>query len=207
MLLNNIFNVKTARIWNSLSRQYHPFQTSKAVASVFNVNDAIARGRRGFCNSKKLQGPLEWSNYREVGRTLVDKQLVDNSYKYDVNAITQLPKPYEQHIDKVVVSKALGFSPLFKYYVDPLSMVKFASKYVLSLRFFFIYMARTTFQAVRPLLAFCVFGEIMKLILANISGGVPAFLFSFVLAFEVLYFFLQCYISYTFLTMFFTVMF
>ncbi|EWC89385.1 hypothetical protein PFNF54_01833 [Plasmodium falciparum NF54] len=62
-------------------------------------------------------------------------------------------------------------------------------------------------QAVRPLMAFCVFGELMKLILATMTSGVFAFFFSFVLAFEVLYFFLQCYISYTFLTMFFDVMF
>lgn len=86
-------------------------------------------------------------------------------------------------------------------------MVKFTAKYLLSFRFLFIYMARTTFQAVRPLLAFCVFGEIMKLILATMNGGIFAFLFSFVLAFEVLYFFLQCFISYTFLTMFYTLMF
>ena len=62
-------------------------------------------------------------------------------------------------------------------------------------------------QAVRPLLAFSVFGEVMKMVLATMSSGLFSFLFSFVLAFEVLYFFLQCNISYTFLTMFFTVMF
>lgn len=56
-------------------------------------------------------------------------------------------------------------------------------------------------------MAFCVFGEMMKLVLATMTSGVFAFFFSFVLAFEVLYFFLQCYISYTFLTMFFDVMF
>ncbi|CTQ40720.1 conserved Plasmodium protein, unknown function [Babesia microti strain RI] len=102
---------------------------------------------------------------------------------------------------------SLGLSPFFTLYSNPLDMVKFTAKYLLSFRFLFIYMARTTFQAVRPLLAFCVFGEIMKLILATMNGGIFAFLFSFVLAFEVLYFFLQCFISYTFLTMFYTLMF
>ncbi|SCA48446.1 conserved Plasmodium protein, unknown function [Plasmodium ovale] len=97
--------------------------------------------------------------------------------------------------------------PALNHYVSLFDMTKFTIKYILSYRFFFIYMARTTFQAVRPLMAFCVFGELMKLILATMTSGVFAFFFSFVLAFEVLYFFLQCYISYTFLTMFFDVMF
>lgn len=86
-------------------------------------------------------------------------------------------------------------------------MIGFAATYLLNFRFYFMYMARTTFQAVRPLLAFSVFGEVMKLVLATMSSGLFSFLFSFVLAFEVFYFFLQCYISYTFLTMFFTVLF
>ncbi|CDJ69259.1 hypothetical protein, conserved [Eimeria necatrix] len=92
-------------------------------------------------------------------------------------------------------------------FLAPLKMVNFAIQYLLSFRFYFIFMARTTFQAVRPLLAFSVFGEVMKMVLATMSSSLFSFLFSFVLAFEVLYFFLQCYISYTFLTMFFTVMF
>lgn len=84
------------------------------------------------------------------------------------------------------------------------AVVSFLVSFVLNFRFYMIYMARTTFQAVRPLLAFCVFGEAMKLALAMMSSGTLIFLFSFVLAFEVLYFFLQCYISYVFLGMFFS---
>lgn len=168
-------------------------------------------------------------------------------------------------------------SPMALEFVAPQKMLSFAIQYLLSFRFYFMFMARTTFQvirenrsramhlislcvfisvslhplhashksaslyfpvlgikagcpfgttnrlslslgfccfslcdesqAVRPLLAFSVFGEVMKMVLATMSSGLFSFLFSFVLAFEVLYFFLQCYISYTFLTMFFTVMF
>lgn len=98
-------------------------------------------------------------------------------------------------------------SPMALEFLAPQKMLSFAIQYVLSFRFYFMFMARTTFQAVRPLLAFSVFGEVMKMVLATMSSGLFSFLFSFVLAFEVLYFFLQCYISYTFLTMFFTVMF
>lgn len=98
-------------------------------------------------------------------------------------------------------------SPLALEFLSPQKMISFAIQYILSFRFYFMFMARTSFQAVRPLLAFSVFGEVMKMVLAMMSSGLFSFLFSFVLAFEVLYFFLQCYISYTFLTMFFTVMF
>ncbi|KAL8270737.1 hypothetical protein Esti_005339 [Eimeria stiedai] len=98
-------------------------------------------------------------------------------------------------------------SPMALEFLAPQKMISFAIQYVLSFRFYFMFMARTTFQAVRPLLAFSVFGEVMKVVLATLSSGLFSFLFSFVLAFEVLYFFLQCYISYTFLTMFFSVMF
>ncbi|KAL8453039.1 hypothetical protein Emed_001095 [Eimeria media] len=98
-------------------------------------------------------------------------------------------------------------SPMALEFLAPQKMLSFAIQYILSFRFYFMFMARTTFQAVRPLLAFSVFGEVMKMVLATMSSGLFSFLFSFVLAFEVLYFFLQCYISYTFLTMFFTVMF
>lgn len=82
-------------------------------------------------------------------------------------------------------------------------MIRFILSFILNYRFYLVFMARTTFQAVRPLLAFCVFGEAMKLALAIMSSGTFIFFFSFVLAFEVLYFFLQCYISYVFLGMFF----
>lgn len=82
-------------------------------------------------------------------------------------------------------------------------MLTFITSFILNYRFYLVFMARTTFQAVRPLLAFCVFGEAMKLALAMINSGTFIFFFSFVLAFEVLYFFLQCYISYVFLGMFF----
>ncbi|KAL8431182.1 hypothetical protein ACSSS7_005438 [Eimeria intestinalis] len=98
-------------------------------------------------------------------------------------------------------------SPMALEFLAPQKAISFAIQYILSFRFYFMFMARTTFQAVRPLLAFSVFGEVMKMVLATMSSGLFSFLFSFVLAFEVLYFFLQCYISYTFLTMFFTVMF
>ncbi|PFH34033.1 hypothetical protein BESB_071850 [Besnoitia besnoiti] len=104
-----------------------------------------------------------------------------------------------------LVEKAQG--ALGVGFLHPTKMVGFAVTFLLNLRFYFMYMARTTFQAVRPLLAFSVFGEVMKLVLATMSSGLFSFLFSFVLAFEVFYFFLQCYISYTFLTMFFTVLF
>ncbi|SBS81002.1 conserved Plasmodium protein, unknown function [Plasmodium ovale curtisi] len=59
--------------------------------------------------------------------------------------------------------------PALNHYVSLFDMTKFTIKYILSYRFFFIYMARTTFQAVRPLMAFCVFGELMKLILATMT--------------------------------------
>lgn len=98
-------------------------------------------------------------------------------------------------------------SPMAVEFLAPQKMLSFAINYILSFRFYFMFMARTTFQAVRPLLAFSVFGEVMKMVLATMSSALFSFCFSFVLAFEVLYFFLQCYISYTFLTMFFTVMF
>ncbi|CBZ55018.1 hypothetical protein NCLIV_054440 [Neospora caninum Liverpool] len=75
-------------------------------------------------------------------------------------------------------------------FLHPSKMIGFAATYLLNFRFYFI-----------------VFGEVMKLVLATMSSGLFSFLFSFVLAFEVFYFFLQCYISYTFLTMFFTVLF
>lgn len=84
------------------------------------------------------------------------------------------------------------------------NVLSFAINFLLNYRFYVVFMARTTFQAIRPLLAFCVFGEVMKLALAVMSSGLFVFCFSFVLAFEVLYFFLQCYISYVFLGMFFT---
>eukprot|EP01066_Platyproteum_vivax_P003817 Platyproteum_vivax@DN14793_c0_g1_i1.p1 len=91
--------------------------------------------------------------------------------------------------------------------LHPVKMAKFTVSYLLSYRYFFIFMARTSFQALRPLLAFSVFGEVMKMALASMTSGPFMFLFSFVLAFEVFYFFLQCYISYTFLGMFFAALF
>ncbi|SCM19466.1 conserved Plasmodium protein, unknown function [Plasmodium chabaudi chabaudi] len=152
-----------------------------------------------------------------------------NSYKNYTNALACLSKRYfaSNTDDKLTLNKKkdtykyyddrlrgeitpvnlVKSLPTLNHYVSVLDMTKFSIKYILSYRFFFIYMARTTFQAVRPLMAFCVFGEMMKLVLATMTSGVFAFFFSFVLAFEVLYFFLQCYISYTFLTMFFDVMF
>ncbi|CDR94242.1 hypothetical protein, conserved [Babesia bigemina] len=163
-----------------------------------------ASGRSSLAAATKPQAHREWANFRQSGDKLISGGLADKRYCYDVATLTKLPTSYTDDINNVGVSKAFGSAPLLTHYVEPFSVIQFATKYVLSYRFFFIYMARTTFQAVRPLLAFCVFGEIMKLVLANVSGGLPAFLFSFVLAFEVLYFFLQCYISYTFLTMFFT---
>lgn len=116
-------------------------------------------------------------------------------------AVTTLASPLRR------TTPGLFPSPMVIEFLRPLKMVNFAVQYLLSFRFYFMFMARTTFQAVRPLLAFSVFGEVMKMVLATMSSGLFSFLFSFVLAFEVLYFFLQCYISYTFLTMFFTVMF
>lgn len=91
--------------------------------------------------------------------------------------------------------------------LNPLKMGKFAFSYVYSYHKFLVFMARSTFQMLRPLMAFSLFGEIMKGVLAAVSGGVFMFFFSFVLAFEVFYFFLQCYISYTFLVMFFSALF
>lgn len=84
------------------------------------------------------------------------------------------------------------------------NLIRFPASFVLNYRFYVIFMARTLFQLIRPLLAFCVFGEVMKLALAMLGSGPFVFGFSFILAFEVLYFFLQCYISYVFLGMFFT---
>ncbi|GAW79330.1 hypothetical protein PGO_031340 [Plasmodium gonderi] len=128
--------------------------------------------------------------------------------KSSMNEKKDLYKYYNERLrEDITPFKLMKSLPALNHYVSLLDMTKFTLKYILSYRFFFIYMARTTFQAVRPLMAFCVFGELMKLILATMTSGVFAFFFSFVLAFEVLYFFLQCYISYTFLTMFFDVMF
>ncbi|EKX74108.1 conserved hypothetical protein [Theileria equi strain WA] len=190
--------------------KFRPFETQRVSEPFFKlkVNDLNRGSYRNFSTGGQSNIKQEWLNYRETSKKLLTSGLNSSRYSYDVNSLTKLPKSYESHLqDDVKFSKCLGMNPLFTHYVNPLSIVSFAAKYLLSYRFLFIYMARTTFQAVRPLLAFCVFGEIMKLILANLSGGVPAYLFSFVLAFEVLYFFLQCYISYTFLMMFFTVMF
>lgn len=114
----------------------------------------------------------------------------------------------QTHRPSLAYQTCIGLSgrPAILHYFNPLRQASFIFQYIANYRFYFIYMARTSFQAVRPLLAFSVFGEIMKMMLASLSSGVFAFLFSFVLAFEVLYFFLQCFISYTFLTMFFTCM-
>eukprot|EP00922_Rhytidocystis_sp_ex-Travisia-forbesii_P042179 GHVS01063048.1.p1 GENE.GHVS01063048.1~~GHVS01063048.1.p1 ORF type:complete len:185 (+),score=6.53 GHVS01063048.1:44-598(+) len=120
---------------------------------------------------------------------------------------------YPQRIGDGLTSQAafppsvgLSGSPAFLHYVNPMKIGSFVASYVLNYRYYFMFMARTSFQAARPLLAFSVFGEVMKMVLASLSSSVFSFLFSFILAFEVLYFFLQCFISYTFLTMFFTCM-
>jgi len=104
-------------------------------------------------------------------------------------------------------SLAPSQSPVVLNYLNPYKIASFSMSYILNYRFFFIFMAQTTFQALRPLLAFSVFGEVMKMALASMTSGTVVFLFSFVLAFEVFYFFLQCYISYTFLSMFFSALF
>lgn len=198
---------RNKQLWNALSRRLPLFQIPGTVAHPLASREVLIDGRQAFSSASKARVYREWPNYRQSSNAIIVADIRESRYKYDVNALTKLPQSYNRHLDQISRFNALGISPLFTHYVSPVSMVQFAAKYVLSYRFLFIYMARTAFQAVRPLLAFCVFGEIMKLILANLSGGVPAFFFSFVLAFEVLYFFLQCYISYTFLTMFFTVMF
>ncbi|CRG93119.1 conserved Plasmodium protein, unknown function [Plasmodium gallinaceum] len=139
---------------------------------------------------------------RCVSTNKIEKKITNNNDK------NVMYKSYNDRLKEDITPLNLIKSlPSINHYFNIFDMTKFAIKYVLSYRFFFIYMARTTFQAVRPLMAFCVFGELMKLILATMTSGIFAFFFSFVLAFEVLYFFLQCYISYTFLTMFFDVMF
>lgn len=205
--MTRLCKVSSNAIGNFLVKGFSGPSTPKSVVNSLSSRKAWINTRRDFSSSPNHQIYKDWSNGGYTGKGLVSAGLRQGKYKYDVNSMTTLPQSYNDRLALVSRCKAFGISPLFTYYANPLSMLQFATKYVLSYRFFFIYMARTAFQAVRPLLAFCVFGEIMKLILANISGGLPAFLFSFVLAFEVLYFFLQCYISYTFLTMFFTVMF
>lgn len=115
---------------------------------------------------------------------------------------------YQGNILRSAEDSAATPSPLLSVLCPPhrslKSVLNFAVSFLLNYRFYVVFMARTTFQAVRPLLAFCVFGEVMKLALAVMSSGLFIFFFSFFLAFEVLYFFLQCYISYVFLGMFFT---
>ncbi|ETB58422.1 hypothetical protein YYC_04027 [Plasmodium yoelii 17X] len=150
-----------------------------------------------------------YKNYTNVLACLSKRYFASNTdNKLILNKKKDTYKYYDDKLREDITPVNLVKSlPTLNHYVSILDMTKFSIKYILSYRFFFIYMARTTFQAVRPLMAFCVFGEMMKLVLATMTSGVFAFFFSFVLAFEVLYFFLQCYISYTFLTMFFDVMF
>ncbi|VWU51682.1 conserved protein, unknown function [Hepatocystis sp. ex Piliocolobus tephrosceles] len=148
-------------------------------------------------------GPYTWKtnnvflspykNYTTVLSCLSKKYM--STLKTNQSNIIPQKNVYIHYNDKlkqdIKISHLPRSLPSINHYFNVLDMTKFAIKYVLSYRFFFIYMARTTFQAVRPLMAFCVFGELMKLILATMTSGVFAFFFSFVLAFEVLYFFLQ----------------
>ncbi|EEA06410.1 uncharacterized protein CMU_009020 [Cryptosporidium muris RN66] len=88
----------------------------------------------------------------------------------------------------------------FIYFTD---ILNFTSSIFTNLREYITLLARMSFQAIRPLLAFSVLGEAVKIALALITGSSIAFIFSFILAFEVFYFFLQCFISFVFLSMFF----
>ncbi|UKJ88323.2 hypothetical protein MACJ_000767 [Theileria orientalis] len=201
-----LFSDFTSSYLRSMFNNKFNFPRSNLYETYFGLKGDNSICIRNFSTRSKYDLVKEWKNYREASRSFLTTSLSSPKYEYDPNSLSTLPKSYESHIQNDVKFRScLGVNPLFTHYVNPLSIVKFTTKYLLSFRFFFIYMARTTFQAARPLLAFCVFGEIMKLVLANLSGGLPAYLFSFVLAFEVFYFFLQLYISYTFLMMFFTV--
>ncbi|BAM39455.1 uncharacterized protein TOT_010000910 [Theileria orientalis strain Shintoku] len=200
------FSDLTSSYLRSMFNNKFNFSRSNVYETFFGLKGENSISIRNFSTRSKNDLLKDWKNYREASRSFLTTSLSSSKFAYDPNSLSTLPKSYESHIQNdVKLRSCLGVNPLFTHYVNPLSIVKFTTKYLLSFRFFFIYMARTTFQAARPLLAFCVFGEIMKLVLANLSGGLPAYLFSFVLAFEVFYFFLQLYISYTFLMMFFTV--
>ncbi|KAI4840732.1 hypothetical protein MKS88_000967 [Plasmodium brasilianum] len=69
----------------------------------------------------------------------MDKSIIDDkkdSYRY-----------YNERIKKDITPLNLVKSlPSLNHYVNIVDMSKFAIKYILSYRFFFIYMARTTFQ-------------------------------------------------------------
>lgn len=133
--------------------------------------------------------------YPSVNGWLRSSRRLPADYEETMKLFNELPKPQP-------------FGSAFHFFLLPphrsiKSMITFPIQFILNYRFYIIFMARTIFQALRPLLAFCVFGEIMKLSVAVMNSGLFYFFFSFILAFEVLYFFLQSYISYVFLGMFF----
>eukprot|EP01068_Selenidium_serpulae_P013542 Selendium_serpulae@DN5973_c0_g2_i1.p1 len=116
----------------------------------------------------------------------------------------------EQQIERTkrVGSEAQNFSALagiseLNLLGPVVPIVKFAVEFVFNCKDFAVFTVRTLFQCARPLIAFCLLGEVMKLAVVSISTSSIAFMFSMLLGFEVFYFFLQCFISYTFLSMFF----
>ncbi|OII76000.1 hypothetical protein cand_007460 [Cryptosporidium andersoni] len=143
---------------------------------------------------------------------LSNKEYKDKITEYNNNNNNNIDKlnKYEKLLNTEY--KSTGFSkyyenlniiilPLrFIYFID---ILNFTSSIFTNLREYITLLARMSFQAIRPLLAFSVLGEAVKIALALITGSSIAFTFSFILAFEVFYFFLQCFISFVFLSMFF----
>ncbi|KAK2196883.1 hypothetical protein BdWA1_002132 [Babesia duncani] len=104
------------------------------------------KGGRGFSHKILDNSHNDWLNYKQTAKALVSNAVNDRRFNYDVEDLTKFPKSYDSQLQKVPLRKCLGLSPLFTLYANPISMISFATKYLLSYRFFFIYMARTTFQ-------------------------------------------------------------
>eukprot|EP00923_Selenidium_pygospionis_P021280 GHVN01036636.1.p1 GENE.GHVN01036636.1~~GHVN01036636.1.p1 ORF type:complete len:120 (-),score=13.31 GHVN01036636.1:109-468(-) len=86
------------------------------------------------------------------------------------------------------------------------SIVRFPLLFASDFIYVAVFMVRTMVQFMRPFIAFSIMGEVMKLVSIIVTaGGAPAvFVFSFLLAFEVFYLFIQCYVGWLFATMFFS---
>ncbi|GBE60596.1 hypothetical protein, conserved [Babesia ovata] len=134
---------KASNLWNRIAE---PFQTKAVCSRTLYTGKVSALGRTGLASATKPQAHREWSSFRQNGRLIPSGNVTDNRYRYDVATLTKLPNSYTDDINNVGVSKAFGSAPLLTHYVEPFSVMQFATKYVLSYRFFFIYMARTTFQ-------------------------------------------------------------
>ncbi|KAL7066887.1 hypothetical protein ACR3K2_26380 [Cryptosporidium serpentis] len=159
-------------------------------------------------NIKKL------SNFylRNKEQNLNNKEYKIKVTEYNINVYKS--NKYECKYKKLL-NKKYKSTRFLKYYrnlniiilplrfISSIDILNFTFSIFINLREYITLLARMGFQAIRPLLAFSVLGEAVKIALALITGSSIAFLFSFILAFEVFYFFLQCFISFVFLSMFF----